>query len=623
MSILAFVIVIDIAIAIVYPTHSLIQTHLTNTLPIQFNSIKSNPILPIQPSILIVYSQYDHNGNKQNPMDYTGSKDKILAMFKQNFASRYAGNRAPFGIYITAQWLINPNHAEALNDFLYWARYDHGEENDDVWFVTNQQLVQWMQKPHKIAEMGDFEPVWPKKSVDVTLKARMRNAKYCPYRFVFGGFHTDGRCPNEYPSPEYLKTHVVDVEQEGVELVVENCTKEVWDSTKVYKDGYFAVYGNYTYRSRYWNQDNIPGMAVNYGPWEEYDHCRYTKQVQRSEVTPSMKEVRVIDGESVTFLLTPQDGYKVSSILADGEPKDVGNIVTMAKIRFDSSLQIQLVEDESAVYETITSSGNYGGDIFPKGSISVLNGGSQSFNIDAKLGYELIDVKVNGNSKGAIKTFTFEKVFGDKSIEAIFERSKDPFTMFPTSLPTWTPSASPTLPPTNHPSKIPTSAPTPRPTPAPLPAPFFEPTPKPIYKKPHHAPTPAPVHPPSSDLLQPTKNCKDAEAKFKAEKKSKKKSWTKMKTCKWVGKNNSALKCRKILGAKENCPLTCGSCVPDPTSAPAGNIIPKDLKELFILEDSNQEKGCNWVKNKPSNRCNRHPARMYCLETCKDVPDLD
>ena len=32
-------------IAIVYPTHSLIQTHLTNTLPIQFYQLKSNPFL--------------------------------------------------------------------------------------------------------------------------------------------------------------------------------------------------------------------------------------------------------------------------------------------------------------------------------------------------------------------------------------------------------------------------------------------------------------------------------------------------------------------------------------------------------------------------------------------------
>ena len=70
----------------------------------------------------------------------------------------------------------------------------------------------------------------------------------------------------------------------------------------------------------------------------------------------------------------------------------------------------------------ISAHAGTGGSIAPSGSVSVLEGNSQPFTITPASGYHISDVTVDGISKGAISTYTFENVTDAHTIEATFAK---------------------------------------------------------------------------------------------------------------------------------------------------------------------------------------------------------
>jgi len=68
----------------------------------------------------------------------------------------------------------------------------------------------------------------------------------------------------------------------------------------------------------------------------------------------------------------------------------------------------------------VTASAGTGGTIVPLGYIEVSRGSSLSFTITPNTGYEILDVKVNDQSKGAISTYTFSSIIGIQAISATF-----------------------------------------------------------------------------------------------------------------------------------------------------------------------------------------------------------
>ncbi|NMC93700.1 MAG: hypothetical protein GYA68_04215, partial [Syntrophorhabdus sp.] len=78
----------------------------------------------------------------------------------------------------------------------------------------------------------------------------------------------------------------------------------------------------------------------------------------------------------------------------------------------------------SAVFKvnsfTITASAGPGGTISPSESISVPNGGSQTFTISPDASHAISDVLVDGSSVGAVSSYTFRNVTGDHTIYALF-----------------------------------------------------------------------------------------------------------------------------------------------------------------------------------------------------------
>ena len=69
---------------------------------------------------------------------------------------------------------------------------------------------------------------------------------------------------------------------------------------------------------------------------------------------------------------------------------------------------------------TIDASASRGGDISPNGRVFVARGNDRTFRITADEGYVIDDVRVDGESVGAVRTYTFENVRRDHTIEVIF-----------------------------------------------------------------------------------------------------------------------------------------------------------------------------------------------------------
>lgn len=71
---------------------------------------------------------------------------------------------------------------------------------------------------------------------------------------------------------------------------------------------------------------------------------------------------------------------------------------------------------------TITATAGTGGTISPSGTVTVAYGSSKTFTMKPYWFYKIYDVKVNGVSVGAVKSYTFPSVKSNQTISVTFKR---------------------------------------------------------------------------------------------------------------------------------------------------------------------------------------------------------
>ena len=133
--------------------------------------------------------------------------------------------------------------------------------------------------------------------------------------------------------------------------------------------------------------------------------------------------------ETVAFTLKnpTKSGYTFtgwSGTGLDGEnnmtvtiPKgSTGNRIYTAHWRYNGS-------GHSYSYYTIKATAGAGGSISPSGNVSVREGRDQTFTITPDKDYAVANVKIDGKSIGAVKSYTFENVRRTHTIEVIFMKA--------------------------------------------------------------------------------------------------------------------------------------------------------------------------------------------------------
>ena len=88
----------------------------------------------------------------------------------------------------------------------------------------------------------------------------------------------------------------------------------------------------------------------------------------------------------------------------------------------DRAYKAHWVLDDESDY-TIRAIAGKGGSISPSGNVSVRKGEDQTFIITPSKGYAVANVKIDGSSIGAVKSYTFENVTEAHTIEVVFMKA--------------------------------------------------------------------------------------------------------------------------------------------------------------------------------------------------------
>ena len=127
--------------------------------------------------------------------------------------------------------------------------------------------------------------------------------------------------------------------------------------------------------------------------------------------------VKVVMGTDKTFAIIGDTGYGIEDVKADNVSKGAVSSYTFSNVTADHSISATFVQLASF---TITSSAGNGGSVSPAGTHTVYQGTSQTYTIDASLGYRVADVIVDGVSAGSVTTYVFNDISASHTISATF-----------------------------------------------------------------------------------------------------------------------------------------------------------------------------------------------------------
>ena len=122
-------------------------------------------------------------------------------------------------------------------------------------------------------------------------------------------------------------------------------------------------------------------------------------------------------GAGQSYTITPADSsYRVRDVLVDNVSVGVRTTYTFANVQANHTIDATFTPN---VY-TITPTAGAHGSISPAIATMVQPGGSLTCTITPDSGYQVLNVVVDGVSKGAITSFTFTNVTADHTIDASF-----------------------------------------------------------------------------------------------------------------------------------------------------------------------------------------------------------
>ena len=176
-----------------------------------------------------------------------------------------------------------------------------------------------------------------------------------------------------------------------------------------------------TYTPKNTNFNTITDIDV---PVKVKGHFDVITSVNGGNGTISNSVFDVLEDTIVEVILTPNNGYEVSKVLING--------VDYTSEVVDNKLELMPEEDINVVvsYRRIPTGGGSStttykitvtapenATVAPNGTVKVKRDREQTFIIEAKKGYEIEDVLVDGKSVGAIDEYTFKKVREHHTLE--------------------------------------------------------------------------------------------------------------------------------------------------------------------------------------------------------------
>ncbi len=170
--------------------------------------------------------------------------------------------------------------------------------------------------------------------------------------------------------------------------------------------------------------------ADEYAPYNP--HSIFASAIGPGTITPS-GVVIVNDGEDTTFIITPDIGHHLDSLVVDG----VNHGADSTSYKFENVLTDHTIDAYFSINTyTITATATSGGTITPSGAVLVNYGDDTTFTIAANPTYVLDSVLVDGVSVGAVTSYPFTDITDNHTIHAIFSMTATPGWTQQESMPT-------------------------------------------------------------------------------------------------------------------------------------------------------------------------------------------
>ena len=169
-------------------------------------------------------------------------------------------------------------------------------------------------------------------------------------------------------------------------------------------------------------------------------------QTPNGQILPGTSTINY--GDTPTFTITPNEGYYITNITANGKSISVnstsGQTYQFGPVTEGGSLTASFAIKKFTIQVTQAANGT----ITP-GTTTFSYNDSQTFTITPKNGFHIIDVLVNGKSIGIVSSYFAQNIQSATTISAVFAKDFEP-----TPTPAPSPSSSPTPTPTSKPATI-------------------------------------------------------------------------------------------------------------------------------------------------------------------------
>lgn len=143
----------------------------------------------------------------------------------------------------------------------------------------------------------------------------------------------------------------------------------------------------------------------------------------------------VQEGGSQSYTIQADSGYHISDVKVNGTSIGAVESYDFTDVRSNQTIEAIFARNSSGggggggggsttIHYIIEAEAGRGGDISPDGRVSVSRGSDKTFRITADEGYEIADVIVDGESVGAVSSYTFENVRKNHTISVTFQEAE-------------------------------------------------------------------------------------------------------------------------------------------------------------------------------------------------------
>jgi hypothetical protein len=146
----------------------------------------------------------------------------------------------------------------------------------------------------------------------------------------------------------------------------------------------------------------------------EQNHTIHISSGDNGSITPT-GHLNLGHHTDMTVQIMPDDGYHIESLFVDGQPVEIISTYTFHSIAENHSISAAFAKN----IFTIQSQAGPGGQIIAQSSVKYSD--NCHISILENTGYHIFDLRINGTSQGAIKSYTLTNIQQNYEITATFE----------------------------------------------------------------------------------------------------------------------------------------------------------------------------------------------------------